>query len=320
MRASLEASRSALVEPEWLSVPAPAGYRNRIRLRLDQGKVCFFNPNKSADCAVLEAPLRTTLGRFKAWAERHASLLAPFPHAELRTPDLDGFSGLVLGSPSDWGVGDLDEAQRDLLGHLPEGVLGWVMGAAERPYQRYPITNDSYTFVPLGSFRQVNTELNAALVLRLQTWLRPLDVRRFADVYCGAGNLGLPLMAAGLVGAGTESDAAAVLGLHRAARAQGLDSAGFVALPAEEWLVAQRPGSFDAVIVDPPRAGLKQAADAVAGLEAPQVIVFSCAWAGFERDTLALRDAGYSLGQVCVADMFPHTEHAEVMSRFTRIV
>jgi len=73
----------------------------------------------------------------------------------------------------------------------------------------------------------------------------------------------------------------------------------------------------DAVVVDPPRAGLdRPALDALAKM-APGVIVYvSCDPATLARDAARLMKAGYRLESVTPFDMFPQTYHIESISVF----
>jgi len=80
-----------------------------------------------------------------------------------------------------------------------------------------------------------------------------------------------------------------------------------------------RPARADAVIADPPRSGLtKTGVAAVAGTHAPRVVLVSCDPAALGRDTALLAAAGYELRSATLVDLFPHTSHVEVVSRFER--
>ena len=80
-----------------------------------------------------------------------------------------------------------------------------------------------------------------------------------------------------------------------------------------------RPARADAVIADPPRSGLtKTGVTAVAGTHAPRVVLVSCDPAALGRDTALLAAAGYELRSATLVDLFPHTSHVEVVSRFER--
>ena len=79
------------------------------------------------------------------------------------------------------------------------------------------------------------------------------------------------------------------------------------------------PEPADAVVADPARTGLgKRAAAVLAATEAPVIVLVSCDPAALARDATLLRLHGYALAEARVVDLFPHTHHVEVVSRFVR--
>jgi 23S rRNA (uracil1939-C5)-methyltransferase len=80
-----------------------------------------------------------------------------------------------------------------------------------------------------------------------------------------------------------------------------------------------RPASADAVVADPPRAGLTKAGvAAVVATGAERLALVSCDAAALGRDAKLLAAAGYVLHSATLVDLFPHTSHVEVVSRFDR--
>jgi 23S rRNA (uracil1939-C5)-methyltransferase len=78
-----------------------------------------------------------------------------------------------------------------------------------------------------------------------------------------------------------------------------------------------RPSSADVVVADPARSGLGPAGvAAVAATHAPALVLVSCDPASLGRDTKLLADCGYRFDGATVVDLFPHTPHVEVVSRF----
>ncbi|MEY4361158.1 MAG: hypothetical protein RL391_464 [Actinomycetota bacterium] len=80
-----------------------------------------------------------------------------------------------------------------------------------------------------------------------------------------------------------------------------------------------KPVEASLVIADPARPGLGASSVAViAATRAPVVVLVSCDPASLGRDVGLLREAGYRLEGSEVLDLFPHTHHVEVVSRFVR--
>lgn len=80
-----------------------------------------------------------------------------------------------------------------------------------------------------------------------------------------------------------------------------------------------RPARAAAVVADPPRAGLGAAGvKAVDAAKPARVALVSCDPAALGRDAKLLAAAGYDLVSATLIDLFPHTSHVEVVSRFDR--
>lgn len=88
-----------------------------------------------------------------------------------------------------------------------------------------------------------------------------------------------------------------------------------VAKPVERW----RPVPAAVVVADPARAGLGPAGvERTVATGAARVVLVSCDAASLGRDTAALVAAGYDHVESVVVDLFGHTGHVEVVTRFDR--
>jgi 23S rRNA (uracil1939-C5)-methyltransferase len=87
----------------------------------------------------------------------------------------------------------------------------------------------------------------------------------------------------------------------------------------ESAVEAWEPQPADVVVADPPRTGLgRGGVDAVAATGATRLALVSCDPVALARDAALLRDHGFRHGRSTVVDLFPHTPHVEVVSRFDR--
>jgi tRNA/tmRNA/rRNA uracil-C5-methylase (TrmA/RlmC/RlmD family) len=144
---------------------------------------------------------------------------------------------------------------------------------------------------------------------------RPDD--HVADLFSGVGLFTVPL--AKVVGPGgrvtaVESSAYAVRDARQ--NAEGLRN-----LKVREWSVTPRSvndavGEGDLVVLDPPRGGLaKGVADTLVRRRPRRLVYVSCDAATFARDLKILLAGGYSMNDLRVFDLFPMTEHVELISR-----
>jgi 23S rRNA (uracil1939-C5)-methyltransferase len=85
--------------------------------------------------------------------------------------------------------------------------------------------------------------------------------------------------------------------------------------PVEEW----SPQPAAVVVADPARDGLRAGGvDVLTATNAQVIILISCDPASLGRDARLLNEQHYRLEYSEVLDLFPHTHHVEVVSRFVR--
>jgi 23S rRNA (uracil1939-C5)-methyltransferase len=75
---------------------------------------------------------------------------------------------------------------------------------------------------------------------------------------------------------------------------------------------------FDAVILDPPRAGAAEQVAALAGSTVARIAYVSCNPATFGRDAKTLTDGGYRLEWVKAVGQFRWSTHVELAACFSR--
>lgn len=135
------------------------------------------------------------------------------------------------------------------------------------------------------------------------------DAATLVDLYSGVG------LFAGTAGAGRRTVA---VERHRPATVDAqhnLEGTGARVVRASipRW----RPSSADVVVADPARSGLGAVGvEAVAATGAAGVVLVSCDPASLGRDTALLAGHGFAFEGATVIDLFPHTPHVEVVSRF----
>lgn len=139
---------------------------------------------------------------------------------------------------------------------------------------------------------------------------------RVLDAYCGTGTIGICAAARHktLQVIGVEQVKSAVACAQRNAEANNVaDRCHFVAADATSWMAREgRSQRFDAIIMDPPRAGsTPEFLNGVADLGPGRVVYVSCNVITQTRDLEILRSRGYGIERVTPVDMFPHTKHVE---------
>ncbi|WP_246036064.1 class I SAM-dependent RNA methyltransferase [Aliishimia ponticola] len=140
-----------------------------------------------------------------------------------------------------------------------------------------------------------------------------------ADLFAGCGTFSLRLAERGPVTA-VEGDKPMTRALQEAANHAGL------AYPVrsltrdlfDDPLTEPELAKFDAVVLDPPRAGAQAQAQRLAKSDVPVIAYISCDPASFARDVRILVDGGYQVEWVHVVDQFRWSPHTEVAARLTK--
>lgn len=172
------------------------------------------------------------------------------------------------------------------------------------------------------SFFQVNTAQAEKLVAAVLDGLREgasggLSGMLVADLYAGGGTFSIPLARAGADVMAVESAGSSVRDLRRNAEANHADVEVIGGDAAREL---PELGGLDALVVDPPRAGLADGVvESIAAAAPRRVAYVSCNPSTWARDVARFEQAGYQLFQATPVDMFPQTPHIEVVSILRRL-
>ena len=171
------------------------------------------------------------------------------------------------------------------------------------------------------SFFQVNTRQAETLVQTALSFLggaEALSGAYVADLYAGGGTFSLALAKAGADVVAVESAGSSVRDLRRNAERAGVaDAIEVVGGDAAREL--PELGELDALIVDPPRAGLADGVPESIVAAGPERLVYvSCDPATLARDIARLEALGYTLQAAQPVDLFPQTYHCETVTLLTR--
>ncbi|HEU0311083.1 MAG TPA: class I SAM-dependent RNA methyltransferase [Sphingomicrobium sp.] len=167
--------------------------------------------------------------------------------------------------------------------------------------------------LPIGSFLQATADGEAALVEAVREAVA--GALRIADLFAGLGTFALSL-----VGHVTAAEAGrdAVHALKSAAARAGR------ILHAEHRDLYRRPfdakelAAFDAVVLDPPRAGAQEQVRELASSNVPRIAYVSCNPATFGRDAEILAGGGYHLLWARPVGQFRWSTHVELVAAFNR--
>jgi 23S rRNA (uracil1939-C5)-methyltransferase len=165
------------------------------------------------------------------------------------------------------------------------------------------------------SFSQVNPYQNWNLMQKVVEWAGLTGEEKVVDLFCGSGNLTLPLAQRGAKAWGVDQDPQAIDHATENARANHLFNCTFFAASAEEGIrrVGEEVRSVDVAVLDPPRVGARGILDLLVFLRPRKILYISCEPPTLARDLSRLITLGYNVKRVQPLDMFPQTYHIEVI-------
>lgn len=282
-----------------------AGFHERMSPRVvDVGVCVVVRPTLGA----LLEPLRTAL----------VSILPDGGAADAVANETDSGIDLLLRPHKRL---DLSLERREALVALAERAdlarLSWGDRATAEPVvvRRPPLLlfGEARIEPPPGAFLQATKRAEQAMRAAVAEWAG--DASRLADLFAGVGalSIGRPGKVALF-----ESDKPAVAAVEAAARRLG----GRVAVERRDLfrnpLTAAELDRFDAVLLDPPRAGAAAQSAELARSKVARLLYASCDPGSFARDALSLQEGGYRLEKLLPIDQFLWSAHVELIALFAR--
>lgn len=172
------------------------------------------------------------------------------------------------------------------------------------------------------SFYQVNTQQAEKLYLKALEYANPSVDDVIADLYCGAGTIGLSMAQSAKKIIGIEIVPDAVKNAQQNAFQNNIPNAKFYCGDAGEVFdkLNKNGCSPDIIIVDPPRKGCSEdTLKTIVSASPKKIIMISCNPATAARDAKFLAENNYSVDKICGADLFPATKHVECVVLMSRI-
>lgn len=190
---------------------------------------------------------------------------------------------------------------------------GEMIAEIKPPYQRF---GKAWVNPPAGAFLQATQ--NGEKTLTCTVLETVSGAKHIADLFSGCGTFALPMAENAEVHA-VESEAGMLKSLDLGWRM----ATGLKRITTEARDLFRRPllpdelKRYDAVVIDPPRAGAEYQIKEIATAQVPVISAISCNPVTFARDARILMQAGYKMGPVTVVDQFRWSTHVEMAAAFT---
>ena len=140
------------------------------------------------------------------------------------------------------------------------------------------------------------------------------------DTYCGVGTIGLTLAEKCRTVTGVEINKDAVENARYNAKQNSISNIRFLAMDSTRFMqeAARNHKTYDAIILDPPRAGTtKEFVESACRLHPQKILYISCNPVTQLRDLKWFKQNGYMCSKMELVDMFPNTEHVESICLLT---
>ncbi|MDD1477997.1 class I SAM-dependent RNA methyltransferase [Arthrobacter sp. H16F315] len=324
--AGTDTAAGSLVEAvgeQGTTAPAGLGWRTRAGFAVTPaGKLGMHAHRSDTVLPVREMPLAVdAINNLRLWDID----LQGIERVEVAAP-ANGSRPLVLLVPA---AGTRAKRLSAVLAQLPDDVSvasfdpvkGEVLRLRGRTYVQETASGHDYRVTGDG-FWQIHREAPAALVgavtgfLHNGGFLEPGAV--VADLYAGVGLFTAPL--ADAVGAtGSVLSVEGAPGTSRDARKNLHDAPQVEIVQGRvERVLREKARNFDAILLDPPRAGAgKAVVNQLIGAGPRAVAYVSCDPASFARDVGYFQQSGWELAGLRAFDLYPHTHHMETVALLT---
>ncbi len=286
----------------------PWNYRRRARFKVSSdGRAGFYRPLShdvvvTDECLLLRSELNEVLRRING-------LGLPGGVKELLVQSGDVITARVYGERY-----DRRKVQERLSASGVDGII--FDGSGEDGSVRSCLgMGERYYCVTPGAFFQSNWKMNLMVVEHIMSEVSRERPSRAIDLYAGGGNFSLPVSKYAREVIAVEQSPLSVADGYYNMELNGIENVRYIKGSAEK---ARLRGSFDLLVVDPPRTGLaKEVLKKVAAYRPERIYYISCNPSTLARDLGRLSEL-YEVDSIRLVDMFPQTYHIESLTKLRR--
>ena len=298
------------------------GYDRQLVMKKNQIRDAFVKIG-----GIAEPPLEDIIGSPRIYGYRGKAVL----HTGKRMPAELGFMDISGGKIADIErceimdetINDQIRAFRRLTDNGPADtdIPFWSdSGDAREEYVVRRVQNRDF-LVPRDGFFQANLFLMDRMVEEVSRIVSRKERDTLVDACCGSGLFSIFAAPYARRVLGIEIYEKSVKYARLNAERQGMQNVEFICGDIECVFraMATRKEAVDLILLDPPRAGLSpEALRAVMDVQAAEIVYISCNPATQARDVRFFCEAGYDLAGLVPLDMFPHTQHIEIIGHLVK--
>ena len=303
-------------------------YEHQLSIKKKQVEESFWKIGKMASPPVLEPIAAPKIYHYRGKAQYHAEAVSK----DWKIGFLDISGGkLVDIERCEIMEETINEKMRllrenkQLRSNTDAQLTIWSDSFVDEPCKKESIVRvvkEKNFLVPRDGFFQANLYLTDQLVDEVCRLAATNEINTLVDAYCGSGLFSIFLAPYAENVIGIEISEKSVKYAQINAENAGVKNVKFVHGDIENVLQEKflPPGNkIDLMVLDPPRIGCEKAVlKAMAAWQPQKIIYISCNPATQARDVKYLNECGYDLQSLLPVDMFPQTEHIEVIGFMTQ--
>ena len=291
------------INPEIISDNNIYGYRNKISLKVKDGKLALVKEGSNElinidRCLLVNDNINKVID-------------------VLNNITLDNVYEVVIKGTEELMLivnGELDSDE--LINVLKDSVNSIVLNDKViygNEYITIKIGEYIYAIYP-KSFFQINTNMIEKLYDKVKEYAGCGS--KLLDLYCGAGTIGIYLSDNFIYIDGIEVNSDAIVGANLNKEINDIDNINFECMKVSQI----NDTNYDVIVVDPPRAGLDGTTiDKLLDSNVEKIVYVSCNPITLVRD-INLFKGKYVLEDITLFDMFPNTKHVESVVKLCKIV
>jgi tRNA/tmRNA/rRNA uracil-C5-methylase (TrmA/RlmC/RlmD family) len=315
--------------PEIATAPLEKGYRSRAKFKIfrqgERLEIMATDPLKGSREA------EKTLWILPPWGRNVVRVVADLLRSNSRSVSVDGFElQLAHGRRHTHLTFSVPRRTAVFPEFLAEGLLRTIpsLRGIAVPSQGLVWREEFLKHRLLGrdlvshhrAFFQSHLHLTPFLVEEVRNVCSRSGSERCFDLYCGSGLFSFLAAEQMKEVFGTDDDPWAIQGARINAKNMNRSPECFFCLPAERFVLEDKIGKGDCLIIDPPRQGCPTAViKSVAGAKPEKICLVSCSLETHIRDLKQWLFYGYRAKTFKALDAFPFTRFLETVTELERI-
>jgi tRNA/tmRNA/rRNA uracil-C5-methylase (TrmA/RlmC/RlmD family) len=303
-------------------------YEHQLTIKKKQVEEAFLKIGKIASPPILEPIASPEVYHYRGKAQYHAEALSN--GCKIGFLDVSG-SKLVDIERCEIMEETINKKMRilrenkQLQRNTDEQLTIWSDFVVDEPCEKESIVRvvkEKNFLVPRDGFFQANLYLTDQLVDEICNLASTHKISTLIDAYCGSGLFSIFLAPYAKNVIGIEKNEKSVKHAQINAENAGVKNVKFIHEDIKNALQRKFLPSEDEIslmLLDPPRSGCeKEVLKEIEDLQPKKIIYVSCNPATQARDVKYLNEYGYHLQSLLPVDMFPQTEHIEVIGFMTQ--